>query len=134
MKKVMLAAGIFVLALALAGCGAKLDPEIAQGAEAKAQEVVTCISQGDYQSVTDMAREDLREALSPEALAQALDPILAEAGDFVELGKYASTGSTDKNSGEVYAVVAAVGVYANDKLTYTISFDLDLALTGLYVK
>ena len=43
-------------------------------------------------------------------------------------------GSTNKNTGEEYAVTAAQAKYEKKSFTYTISFDTDMNLAGIYYK
>jgi len=134
MKKLCLVLlSLLILAL-LSACGATLDSQLAADAEAKAQDVVNLICQKDYQAVTDMAREDIRESFSPAFLAEALDPVLEPAGALDHIGKYASTGTQDKATQEVFAVVAVVAHFENGKHTFTITFDENLDLVGLYVR
>ena len=44
------------------------------------------------------------------------------------------SGTKDETTGEEYAVVQVMAKHENANLTYTLSFDKDLMLVGLYLK
>jgi len=60
--------------------------------------------------------------------------IFEKAGAFDSITKTTFSGTTDKTTGEEYAVVQMLVKHANASLVYTLSFDKDLALVGLYLK
>jgi len=127
---------VISLAAALAGCGySKLSDGFKEDEViAQAQEVITQLSEGNYQAVTDMTRADLQDDLSASALETALGNILTSAGTFRSFGKSTVVGQQDQKTGEDYAVTVTVVQYENSKLTYTISFDEKLQIVGLYLK
>ena len=52
----------------------------------------------------------------------------------MEVTSIMAYGSTDKNTGEEYAVAVAQAKYEKKSFTYTISFDTDMNLAGIYYK
>ena len=56
------------------------------------------------------------------------------AGESMKGEKTTFSGTTDKTTGEEYAVAQVSVKHENANLVYTLSFDKDLALVGLYLK
>ena len=124
-------------ALCFCACGSNvIDLEDESNGELleTAEEIVALVNERDYAAINAMVREDLAEALSEEVLQNALDPILDEAGDFAEYLDAAGVAQEDKDTGEAYSTIVLACSYQNNKVTYTISLDTDLAIVGFYVR
>ena len=57
-----------------------------------------------------------------------------EGGAFESIADMSVAGSTDQSSGVEYAVVVAQAKYELRSFVYTISFDKQMQLAGLYYK
>ncbi|MEA5051067.1 MAG: DUF3887 domain-containing protein [Oscillospiraceae bacterium] len=136
MKKGMLRACalLSLLALLLSGCGSKLPEGFAQAdVEAAAKQTVALVNAGDYDGLFASLRGDVQELIKKEDIETAFRSVLDKAGAFVDYKKITLAG-TKGASGEEYAVAAVACTYENATVTYTLSYDADYALVGLYIK
>lgn len=100
--------------------------------EVKAKSVIDSLNQADYTGVVAMLREDLREALPADKIKAAVDQVYGSAGAFEKYEKVVVAGQKAENKDIAVAVVRAK--YADYTVTFTISFDQDLKVIGLYMK
>lgn len=132
------AAACFALLLlaGLTGCTAAPLPDgfDADAVTARAEEVVALSTAGEYDAVIGMLREDLKSAVTAEQLDEGWASIYEKAGAFESVTKVVLSGTSDKTTGEEYAVAQVLVKHADASLIYTLSFDADLALVGLYLK
>lgn len=125
-----------VLMIAFAtGCGApqlsaKFDEETVKQ---KAQNVIALLNAQDSDGIREVSVQILKDALTDDTFAQ-IYAALGEGGAFVEVTNLTAYGSTDENTGVEYAVVQAQAKYDKRSFTYTISFDTDMNLAGIYYK
>jgi hypothetical protein len=117
---------------ALGGCAAKL-PEGFDEAEvrAAAENVIDLLNQRDSEGLTALMTEEMKAVLTDDIQAQIF-ALLDESGEFQEIGDLKMGGNTQ--NGITYAAVAVKAKYANREITYTISFDMDMKLAGLYLQ
>ena len=136
MKKTLSLGLALILILSLTACSvAKLSENYDKDEVlSRAEEIVALLNASDFDAVAAGVREDLQEQLSSEVLENALGEILAQAGAFQEFTAEAVTGQQSKTTGEDYAVAVLVGKYENASHTFTISFNEDLEIVGLYMK
>ncbi len=125
-----------VLCLGLAGCAAQKLPEGFDADEVgtAAEEIVGLATSGDYDSIVASMRDDLKGAITADQLKEGWASIYEKAGAFDSITKIAMGGTSDQTTGEEYAVVQVLVKNENASLVYTISFDQNLALVGLYLK
>lgn len=138
MKKILAASCALLLLFSLAGCsGTKYEPLSANFDKDKvvaaAQQAVTYMSTGDYQKVSDMARDDIKDKLSVDVLQSAVEKVMPKAGAFVSFGD-ATTASYKDPKTEEYALVVVPAKYENQTVTYTISLNTDLKIVGFFLK
>ncbi len=122
-----------VLGLALLGsCAAKL-PEGFDEAEvqAAAENVIDLLNKRDAEGLSALMTEEMKAVLTEDIQAQIFD-LIEQSGAFQEISDLKMSGSTQ--NGITYAAVAAKAKYENRDITYTISFDQDMKLAGLYLK
>ena len=100
----------------------------------KAKAVVEVINSKDYAAVVTLIRSDLQDQITADQLQQAWDEQLEAAGTFSDFKSIVTKSENDKTTNEEYAVVVIEAVYENKTLIYTLSFDTDLKLVGLYMK
>lgn len=136
MKKTAVLLLVLVLLVSFAACGEKdktsdvFDDSVVKE---KAENVINLLNSGDYASVEYMVREDLKDRLSAQVLEDALAPIFEQAGEFDSFGKEQITGSTGNDS-EEYAIAVVQAKYENTTHIFTITFDRDYHIAGLYMK
>lgn len=127
---------VLALSLSLFACGAKPLPEGFDADEigTSAEEIVGLATMGDYESIIGYMRDDLKGAITADQLKEGWAPIYEKAGAFVSITKTALTGAADKTTGEEYAVAQVLVKHEKASLVYTLSFDKDMMLIGLYLK
>jgi hypothetical protein len=137
MKK--LAFVLFCAMLLLAGCGGnKLAPLDAQFDETvlkeRAAEIVDLANAGDYEGLYALVRADVQAQVDAATLSEAWGASITAAGDFVEIKNIRCYGTDDPSTGEAYAVAIVNCRYAHAQHVFTLSFDANLELVGLYLK
>lgn len=127
---------VLTTAAILAGCGgsAKLAEGFDETAvKAAAESAVTTLNGGDYDAFCALGADSLQGALTPAVIKNAVAQVMPDAGEFVEFSS--ETMSTAKDSdGNDNAVVVIVAKYEKQNVTYTVSLNKDLLLTGFYLK
>lgn len=136
MKTVIFALLALTLCLGLFGCAGKSLPEGFDADEvgSAAEEIVGLATAGDYDSIFAALRADLQASITADQLKEGWASIYEKAGAFDSVTKVALSGTADQTTGEEYAVVQLLVKHENANLVYTLSFDKDLALVGLYLK
>lgn len=124
------------MAFLLTGCGAgKLSDAFDKDTvKETAEQAIESINAGDYDSVCAMLSDVLKDTLTVDDLKSGVDKTIGDAGAFVEFKNEVIFGQKDKSTGEDAAVAVIVAKYENKKATYTISFDTDMKMIGIYMK
>lgn len=127
---------VVMLGLLMVGCGAAPLPDgfNADEVTARAEEIVGYASEGDYDTIIDNLREDLKDAVTAEQLSEGWAPTYERVGAFESIKKVVLSGTTDSTTSEEYAVAQVLCVHEDGNVLYTLSFDADLQLVGLYLK
>jgi len=127
---------ILALSLSLLGCASNKLPKGFDEEEvgSTAEEIVGLATEADFDSVISYLRDDLRSSVTADQLRESWTPIYEKAGTFVSITKTAFSSTTDQTTGDEYAVVQVQVKHLNANLVYTLSFDQDLMLVGLYLK
>jgi hypothetical protein len=135
-KSIVVLMLILALSLSFFGCSAGKLPEGFDKEEVgtAAEEIVGLSTAGDYDSVIAALREDLKGSITADQLKEGWAPIYQKAGAFVSITKTVLSGVADKTTGEEYAVAQVLVKHENGNLIYTLSFDQNLMLVGLYLK
>ena len=135
-KRIAAAVLALLVGLTLFGCTAKPLPDgfDADQVTQKAAEIVQLSTDGNYDAVIAMLRDDLKSAVTADQLKEGWAPVYEKAGAFEEISKTYLTGTADKTTGEEYAVAQVLVKHAEASVLYTLSFDKNLALVGLYLK
>lgn len=101
--------------------------------EIRAKAVILALDMGDYETLqSEYAVEKMKPHLSREVMEQAKKTISDEWGRQISLGNVYMTGI--KQRGEEYVAVQVNVGYENANVTYTLSFDTEYKLIGLYMK
>lgn len=117
---------ICVLVL-LAGCGSKVDDSTAQTYISKAEEVVQMLNNGEYESITEQFDDTMKASLSAEQLA-GLEPLLTASGEFKAIEKQ----SVEEKDG--MKIVVLIANYSEEKRIFTITYDANDKIAGLFIK
>ncbi|HEX3026575.1 MAG TPA: DUF3887 domain-containing protein [Clostridia bacterium] len=143
MKKKILAVCLAILSvsvLAFVGCvsSQKYEKLSSKFSEAKvkssAEEVVTNINAAKFEAVCGNMSETLKGSLPAEALQKAVSPFLSKAGAFDSFSSETVSGLLDTKSGQEYATAVVMAKYKNQTVQYTITFDTDMKMAGIYFK
>ncbi len=128
MRKIlmMLVSILFVLILVACG-GNKVDEATAEKYLAKAEEVILLLNDEDYEAVYEKFNAQMQAGL-PVSKMEELRPIIEEAGSFEEISK----ASVEEKDGMHITVSQAK--YSDQKRIYTISFDQNDNIAGLFIK
>ena len=135
-KRILSAVLALSMALLLFGCGAAPLPEgfDEEKVTARAEEIVGYASSGDYDAIIACLRSDLSSSVTADQLKESWAPTYDKIGAFQSVDQTALYGTKDKSTGEEYAVAVVVCTHENGSAIYTLSFDADLNLVGLYLK
>ena len=119
----------------LSACGA---PELSADyneAEVKtaAENVVTLLNAQDSEGLRALFTEQMNTAITDDVFVQIYAAIEG-GGTFESIESVNVVGSTDKSTGEEFATAVAIAKYENKSFTYTITFNKQMQLAGLYYK
>ena len=122
-----------VMSLAvLGGCAAKLPEGFDETeVQAAAENVIDLLNKRDSEGLTALMTEEMKAVMTEDIQAQIF-ALLDSSGAFQEILGLKMAGSTQH--GVTYVAVAAKAKYEKSEITYTISFDQDMKLAGLYLK
>ncbi len=130
---VLLLACFMAVGLLLTGCGGKALSDAFDQAtvEDTAENVVAMLNSEDSDGLRAICTQEMSDALTDDTLQQIYEA-LGAGGTFVEFKDIAVTGTTSDDVD--YAVAVVVAEYEDQTFTYTISFNTDMQLAGLYYK
>jgi len=135
-RRIVVALMALVLSFGMFACAGKPLPEgfVQEDVGTAAEEIVGYATMGDYDSIVGALREDLKASVTADSLKETWGPLFEKAGAFESVTNTIFSGTEDASTKEEYAVVQVLVKHADAKLLYTLSFDKDLALVGLYLK
>lgn len=136
MKKYLRVLIVILVMSLLFGCsGNKLSDKFdEQEVLDKGKKVVDVINTRQYEDVIALLREDLQSQITADQLVTAWDDQIVAAGEFEKIRNTAIESQEDSVTKEEYVTVVLEAIYAEDTLIYTLSFDEDLMMIGLYMK
>ncbi len=134
MKKIT-AAILALILICLTACA----PEIPNGYDRQqltdqSQAVLESINIGDYEAVISCLRQDVRDEISLDDLAQAYDGPIADAGQLVSIKSTDFSVSNDQTTGETYCTVKLKCRYENGSYTFSVTFNRAMEIIGMYLK
>lgn len=126
--------GALLISFALVSCGQKSLPDGFDGDEVlkSARGVVEQLSKKDYTGVVEQFAS-VMEGLDEKTLSETMEQKLDDLGEFVSVSSEDLTGGSSEKTGD-FATAVLVCEYQYGSATYTISFDKDGWICGLYVK
>lgn len=98
----------------------------------QAKDIVLLLDAGDYEALKQRASEQMQSVLTADYMEQAKRNFSTDWGEFQSFGKIYV--SEVNQMGKRFAVAQVNASYKNIGITYTISFDEDMKLAGLYMK
>jgi len=117
-----------LLMIVLVACGGKeITGSDANKYVAQAEGVIGQLNDSKYEEVRAMFDEEMKKALSLEAMDD-LTPIINDAGNFEKIKK----GTVKEKDGYYTEVLTAK--YSEGELVYTISFNGNDEVAGLFIK
>ena len=116
-----------ILSIILVGCGNKADEDTSQVYSAKAEEVVKWMNEKNYDKIIEQFDENLAGQLTSDRLAQ-IEPVIMQSGDFEKVEK----STVEEKDG--MKVVVLVAQYSKDKRIFTVSYDGEDKIAGLFVQ
>ena len=112
---------------------AALGDDLSQEAvTASVENVVVMLNQNDFDGLQELAVDELKSKLTQETLDEVRKGISEDWGEMQSIGKVYMQGL--KQKGKVMVVTQVDAVYENVSVVYTISFNEDLRLGGLYMR
>lgn len=134
MKKILLIMAVAMMALGLVACGSEpLSSDFDQEKlTAKVDEVIQIINDNDKEKLIASCGPEVKAVLTDEIVEQ----IFADVNKFGEFDKISKINFAEKKTEEDQKYVTAVvqAIYKDKKCIYTISFDLDMEMVGLFYK
>ena len=113
--------------LLLAGCGNKVDDATSKTYISKAEEVVQWINEGEFEKVAAQFDEKMAANLTVEQLNE-ITPIITASGQFEKIEKQ----SVEEKDGN--KIVVLVAKYSEDNRIYTVTYDAEDRIAGLFVQ
>lgn len=100
--------------------------------EDRVENVILLLNQNDFEALKVDACEEMQSVLEQESIDKARAVIGGDWGEMQAIGTmYAQE---VRQQGKLYAVTQTVVIYSNVDVIYTISFDEDMKLAGIYMK
>ncbi len=123
------------MVLVLSGCSSTKLAEAFDEDTVKetAQEAVGYLIAGEYDKDIEMMNVTMQEALSAEDLAATMETMNEQTGAFKEYKSIAVVGQQDAQGTDM-AVAVIVASFEKRNVTYTISFNTDMEMIGLWMK
>lgn len=128
MNKLLLMVLGIIMVFGLAACGGnKVDETTTEKYREQAEKVVTLLNEGNYSEIHTMFDEKMTTGLPLEKMNE-LTPLIEESGTFEKVDKF----SVEEKDG--FYVSVLVAKYSETKRVYTISFNEDEEVVGLFIK
>ncbi len=126
LSKIML---MILCIMMLGGCGAKkLSSAYSEDKlKAASEEIIKDLNNEKYDAVVAKFNSDLKDKLS----ANKLEEVWV---NYKSLGKYDSISKIAFQEKDNYAVVVAIAKYEKGKVQFTLSFNKDMELVGIFMK
>lgn len=128
MKKGWLLVVVAVSMLVLSACGgSEVDEETSTIYKEKAEEVITLLNEEKTEEISSMLNAEMKAALTEDDLQEVIE-IVKASGEFNNIEK-----SSVEKKDEYYATATSVD-YSKENRVYTITFDKNQQIAGLFIK
>ncbi|MCI5711811.1 MAG: DUF3887 domain-containing protein [Roseburia sp.] len=94
--------------------------------------VIEKLDNNDFEALETESIGEMKKALNPEVIEDARRQVGSDWGEIQSFGDFYM--SEIRQRGQRYAVVQVAVMYENVEVTYTITFDENMKLAGLYMK
>lgn len=99
---------------------------------AEVEKIVELLDQGDYAALQSFSIDEVQKVMNQETIDGVKDRICADWGERQSIGKVYMAGVEQK--GKLLIVTQVDVIYENVSVVYTISFDEDMKLAGIYMR
>lgn len=94
--------------------------------------VIRLLNADDFETLKEMSVDEMQSALTPEIIDKARNSISDDWGEMCIIGSTYAQGLEQK--GRVFVITQTNVMYENVSVVYTITFDENLQLAGVYMK
>ena len=133
-KSLCSAVGLLLCCVLLAGCQGKALPEgMDEDALLEAgKDVMLLVVQGDYETVLEQFRSDVRETIAAEDIQALALRQLDGAGVYKQIEKSMTTGQA--GDGEDYGIAVLYCQFSEKDVLFRVAFDADMTLVGIDIQ
>ena len=103
-----------------------------EAVDAQVEMVITLLDDNDFETLRAMSVDKLQNTLTQEIVDKARNMISDDWGEREKIGSTYAQGM--KQSGKIFVVTQTDVMYENVGAVYTITFDENLRLSGLYMR
>ncbi|MGV3074835.1 DUF3887 domain-containing protein [Clostridium baratii] len=130
MKKLLSVFMVLFCGIIMVGCGTqKLSSNYSEEKlKAAAEETINNLNNNKYDEIVNGSRASLKAQLPKDKIKEAWEPLQEHLGKYKEISKI----SFQEKDG--LAVVVAIAQYEEGKVQFTLSYDEDMKLAGIYMK
>lgn len=100
--------------------------------DAQVETMVALLNENDFETLRGMSIDEIQNVLTQENIDKARNPISDDWGEMLMIGSTYAQGIRQK--GRLFIVTQTDVMYENVSVTYTITFDEDLRLAGVYMR
>lgn len=94
--------------------------------------VVTLLNANDFDALREISIDEMQSALTQESMAKAKSMVSGDWGEMQTIGSVYAQGM--KQRGKAFIVTQTDVMYENVNVIYTITFDEELNLAGIYMR
>lgn len=127
MKKWKLIVCSMLAVLLLVACGNKVDDATVSSYVSKGEEVVHLLNNGEFDKIIEQFDEKMKSNLTAAQLAD-ITPVLEASGSYKGIKKQ----SVQEKDG--HKIVVIVGEHSNEDRIYTVTYDANNQISGLFVQ
>lgn len=103
-----------------------------EAVDAQVETVVALLNENDFETLRAMSVDEMQNVLTQEIIDKAREPISSDWGEMLMIGSTYAQGI--KQKGRVFIFTQTDVMYENVGVTYTITFDENLKLAGVYMR
>lgn len=111
----------------LAACGNQADEQTTKTYVKKAEEIVALLNHGEFEAITEQFDATMAANVTAVQLAE-ITPVLEQSGAFEQIEKQ----SVEEK--DAHKIVVLVAKHMNDKRIYTVTFNEQDQVAGLFVQ
>ena len=104
----------------------------AQEVELQTQYIISLLNDEDYSAFNECTTGDMSTTLTPAAITQAKAKVSSDFGNFESFGDI--TMDEMSQHGNLYAFAQQEAKYENVTVVYSLTFDENMKLVGLYIR